>query len=173
MTGHRFVLDEHMKPFLGLPLDLFDFDIVALKNFEPAFVNTMTPDWVIYLAAAIRGFTGVITHDRSQLKQENEARVLEQTGIAVITYKKGVADELTKWGLLMAYAPRIVAALDRGERGAFVLPAPGTINPVSAGTLLHEIRSNEKVSAKELRERADRAMGDALAERRKQGLWAP
>ena len=171
MALHRFLLDEHMKPFIGLPLDLFGFEIVELKHFDANLVNTATPDWIIYLAAAKSAFTGLITNDQGQLSQENEARALDQTGIAVVTYRKGVNDELTKWGLLMAYSPRIVAALDRGERGAIVLPKPGALTFRSPRSLLHNIEMRERVSAKELRNRADQAMKDQLAQRRKEDLW--
>lgn len=160
-----------MNPFPGLPLDLFGFDIVELRDFNRSFVNTATPDWVLYLAAADSGLTGLITHDEGQLTQENEARALQRTGIAIITYRKGVQDELTKWGLLMAYAPRIVKKLDEGERGAIVLPAPGTPMTKSAGSLLHHIRMREQTSAAQLRHRTDRSMRDELTRRKLERLW--
>lgn len=160
-----------MKPFPGLPLDLFGFEIVRLSDFEPAFVNTATPDWLLYLAAAERGLTGVITHDQSQLNQENEVRALDLTGGAVVTYRKGVADELTKWGLLMAYAPRITSTLDRGERGALILPTPGPINVSQPRSLLQQIRKRERVSAQELRDRADKVMRNELSRRNMKNLW--
>ncbi len=167
---YRFVLDEHMKPFEGLPLDLFGFGIVVLKDFEPSFVNTATPDWVIHLSAASRGFTGVITHDHSQLFQENEMRALELSGIAIITYRKGV-DELTKWGLLMAYATRIVAALDRGERGAIVLPAPGAVNAQAADRNLATLARHGNVTPRELRKRADESMKAELYRLSLTDIW--
>lgn len=124
--AYSFLLDEHMMPFPGLPLDLFGFEIIRLRDFDATYVNTETPDWLLYLAAANAGLTGLITHDNSQLEQANEMLALEMSGMALITYRKGTNDELTKWGLLMAYAPRIVRMLDQGIRGAITLPAPGT-----------------------------------------------
>lgn len=160
-----------MNPFPGLPLDLFGFDIIELRQFNRSFVSTATPDWVLYLAAAESGLTGLITHDEAQLSQENEARALQLTGIAVITYRKGVQDELTKWGLLMAYAPRIIRKLDEGARGAIVLPSPGAPATRSPGSLLHDIQMREHTSASELRHRADRSMRDELSRRKLQSLW--
>jgi hypothetical protein len=171
LPNYAFLLDEHMKPFSGLPLDLFGFDLIELRAFNRSFVSTATPDWILYLAAAAAGLTGLITNDEGQLAQENEARALDLTGLAVVTYRKGVQDELTKWELLMAYAPRIVKKLDSGERGAIVLPAPGSPNTLAPKTLLHEIRTREKVSAPELRHRADRTMQDELARRKLDRLW--
>ncbi|MGI9193728.1 MAG: hypothetical protein ACR2FO_04365 [Actinomycetota bacterium] len=168
---YRFLLDEHMKPFPGLPLDLFGFEIVRLGDFDRSFVNTATPDWILYLAAAARGFTGLITHDKSQVTQENEVRSLELTGIAVVTYHKGVNDELTKWGLLMAHSPRIVAALKRPERGAFVLPTPGPVKVSPPGALLRQIEAREKVGSQEVRGRADVAIKNELSRRRLSHLW--
>lgn len=161
--AYSFLLDEHMMPFPGLPLDLFGFDIVRLRDFNPAFINTETPDWVLYLAAAKAGLTGVITHDNSQLEQENEMLALERSGLALITYRKGTNDELTKWGLLMAYAPRIMKILENGNRGVITLPAPSTPESRPASQQIAGIARRNKSSQQEVRDRASKAMSEEIA----------
>lgn len=168
---YRFILDEHMRPLPGLPADLLGFEIQSLRDFHASFVNTATPDWVIYLAVAQRNYTGLITHDFAQLGQENEVRALQRTGISIITFRKGIADEITKWGLLLAYSQRILRQLDQGERGAFVLPAPATPDVRKADDLLRQLKRAQGVSAKEIRDRADRAMQEDLARRKLSRLW--
>lgn len=171
MTKFTFLLDEHMKPFAGLPIDLFGFGIMTLKEFDPSFVNRATPDWILLLAAAERGLTGVITNDLSQLSQENEVRALEVTGISVITYRKGVNDELTKWGLLMAYSPLILRHLDQGHRGALILPTPGSVDHRPTGSLLRVIEERKDVGSGELKRRADKEMKSELSARGLNKLW--
>lgn len=160
-----------MRLFPGLPLDLFGFRLTELRTFNARLVNTATPDWILYLAVAAAGRTGIITHDADQLHQDLEARALDVTGITVITYRRGVRDEFTKWGLLMAYAPRIVALLDGGHRGAIILPDPRAAEPLSIGRIYRNIEKLTGDNAQVIRTRSDAAMTEELKERAMTSLW--
>jgi hypothetical protein len=160
-----------MRVFPGLPLDLFGFDLVELRTFDSRLVSTATPDWVLYLAAAAGHLTGLITHDARQLQQELEVRALELTGITLVTYRPGVQDELTKWGLLMAYAPKIQVLLDRSPGGAIVLPEPRSPEAVPVGKLYREIKAIQGDNAQVIRTRADREMQARLNAQGLHALW--
>lgn len=160
-----------MRVFPGLPLDLFGFEIRELRAFDAALVNTATPDWLLYLHAASGGFTGIITHDADQLHQELEARALEVTGLVVVTFRRGVQDELTKWGLLMAYAPKVVSLLDEGHQGAIVLPEARSAEAVKVGKLYRDIEKQGGDNAQVIRTRSDAKMQAELERRGKESLW--
>lgn len=165
------LLDEHMMPFEGLPLDLFGFDLISLRDFDSKLVSTATPDWMVYLAAQAGGLDGVITHETNQLGQELEARALEVSGLLVVGFRKGAADEVTRWGLLMAYSRRILRLLQAGERGYVELPVPGPLKPLGATAHLQGMASQDGSSAPEVRARADKQMKDELSKRRSKHLW--
>ena len=168
---YRFLLDEHMMPIPGLPLDIFGFEVVPLRQHDSSLVSTGTPDWMIYLAAKAGGFTGVITHETAQLSQDLEARAFYLTDITLIGFRKGVSDEITKWGLIMAYGPRIVKALDRGDRGLFLLPAPGAMNPEPAGRIFGERVKESGISFQEFLRRSELKMRNELTARGRDSLW--
>jgi hypothetical protein len=168
---YRFLLDEHMMPLEGLPLDTLGFELIPLGEYNPALVSKKTPDWMLYLEARRARMTGLITHETRQLNQDLEARALEVADIVLISFKKGMPDEITKWGLLMAYSRRIVDVLRAGERGSIELPSPGVLSATKAADFVAKRSQGLKISGHQMRDQADKEMKARLAAAKKEKIW--
>src|SRR4051794_30129802 len=116
IPGARFLLDQGFPPD---PIGTWRLDkrveYVPLRRFAPEFADETTPDWMLYVAAAAGGFQGLVTGDKSQLKQDTELIALTQTQVTLITWRHGDEDPITRWGQLLAYMPQILKRMEPGK----------------------------------------------------------
>lgn len=171
--ARRFLLDQGFpKPVVEVhELD----ESVAyehLSDFAPELSKVSTPDWLIYLAAAAGGFDGVVTRDQSQIEQREELVVLDRSNLSVVTWRKGLDDPVTEWGLLVAYMPLILKYIDREGPAIFLLPKPNLDprNVLKRRQAAYELARSLDVSFPEMRSAALALMRDELHRRNKPEL---
>jgi hypothetical protein len=101
LPDRRWLLDQNF-PRPRFAADQLDrtVEYVHLYDFNRAFSNTSTPDWVLHLAAEDSGFEGVVTTDPSQLGQDEEAVALTATRLSVVTWRTRIDDPVVLWGSL-------------------------------------------------------------------------
>ncbi len=121
----RFLLDQN---FPRDPIGTHRLDrrveYVRLNTFAPDLSERTTPDCMLYLAAAAGGFHGLVTGDKAQLTQDTELIALSLTKIALITWRHGDDDPVTRWGQLLAYMPQILKVMEPGKGLVVTIPNP-------------------------------------------------
>jgi hypothetical protein len=121
----RFLLDQQF------PKPMFDIraldESVTYEHFAdvaPADSMTSTPDWMLHVIAADRGFDGVVTLDRAQLDEETELVALSLAQISVVTWKRDDEGPVVLWGQVLAYMPQVVILLEQVRPLVITLPNP-------------------------------------------------
>ena len=122
----QLLLDEGFPSPPGFDVSIVDGSVkaVALRDFDTALTSTRTPDWYLYLRAEQEGFDALVTHDRGQLRQAEELRVISKTKLSLITWRKPLSDPIREWGQLLAYLPEIRRLLEQHGPSLVLLPAP-------------------------------------------------
>ena len=121
----QFLLDQN---FPRPVIDVHSLDASVryqhLYDFDRRLATTSTPDWMVYLAAQLGGFDGIVTRDRSQLDQDEEVVALTRTTLTVVTWRRRIEDPVTEWGQLLAYMPQILKVMDETGPTICLLPEP-------------------------------------------------
>jgi hypothetical protein len=143
-----------------------------LSDFAPELSKVSTPDWLVYLAASAAGFDGVVTRDQSQIEQREELVVLDRSSLSVVTWRKGLDDPVTEWGLLVAYMPLILKHIGREGPAIFLLPKPNLDprNIINKREAAYQLAKSMDVSFPEMRSGALILMREELGRRGRDDL---
>ena len=122
----RFLLDQGFpKPVVAIEELDRNVSYVHLSDAFPEFAATSTPDWMVILLAAERGFAGLVARDEKSLQTpESVVALALNPHLSFVTWRAPIEDPVAEWGQLMAYMPLVLKALDQGRSGIFWLPKP-------------------------------------------------
>ncbi len=171
----RFLLDQNFPadPIRTHRLDK-RVEYVPLRVFAPDFAKVSTPDWMLYIAAAVGGFDGLVTGDKSQLSQDTELIALTLTRVTLVTWSHGDDDNVTRWSQLLAYMPQILKRMEPGKGIVVSIPSPRLNAASSAVELPSDLAraraGRDKLSYPERRARELAVMRPYLAERGRDDL---
>lgn len=166
----RFLLDQ------GFPKpqwEMSDLDAsiayTHLSDEAPELSRSSTPDWLVYLVAAARGYDGVVTSDRAQLTQDVELIALTLTSLSIVTWRRGDNDPITRWAQLLIYMRDIRRRIADGQGNSiFLIPnaALPAGNVEKASDLARRKEAEDRVSFSERRTAALAIMRAEVAQRR-------
>lgn len=170
----KLLLDQNFPKPPGF--DVHDVDntvqVEHLADFDVALTRSKTPDWFIYAKAALAGFDGLVTRDKSQLEQTEEVWVLTKLPLLVVTFWKSIEDPISEWGQLLAYLP-LLQKESVGSSSVIVrLPRP-TIsqkNRIPATELLGTMAREQGISNQQFRRDAERQVRAYLSDHDPGGL---
>ncbi len=166
----RFLLDQGFPrdPIRTERLDRH-VEYVHLHAFAPELSDVSTPDWMLYIAAAVGGFDGLVTGDKSQLQQDDELIALTLTNVTLVTWRDGDEDPVTRWAQLLAYMPQILRRMEPRKGIVVSIPNPrlgaGTNAVELPGHIARSRSASDKVSFSEGRSRALATMRPYLIQR--------
>jgi hypothetical protein len=169
----RFLLDQN---FPHPVIDIHSLDARVqyqhLDDFDRRLAATSTPDWMVYLAAQVGAFHGIVTRDRSQLQQDEEIVALTRTSLTVVTWRRPIEDPVTEWGQLLAYMPQILKVMHEVGPAICLLPEPrlaasGVDKPINAA---RRRAAEQRRTVSELRSETYRSMRTELRKRKREDL---
>lgn len=144
-------------------------EYVPLRAFAPEMAEVSTPDWMLYIAAAVAGFEGLVTGDKNQLTQDTELIALTLTKVTLVTWSHGDDDNVTRWSQLLAYMPQILKRMEPGKGMVVSIPSPrlsSSSNAVEQPSDLARARTmRDKVSFPERKARELAVMRPFLEQR--------
>lgn len=127
---------------------------------------------MVYLAAQLGEFDGIVTRDRSQLQQDEEIVALTRTSLTVVTWRRPIEDPVTEWGQLLAYMPQVLKIMGEVGPAICLLPEPRMVTtnidkPINAA---RRRAADQRRTVSELRSEAYKFMRTELQKRKRPDL---
>jgi hypothetical protein len=143
----RVLLDQGFPDPPGFqPTDIdATVEYVPLIRFAPELAKESTPDWMVILAAADRGFDALAVDDQELKENELCLVALSYVSVSLIAWTRGI-DAITGWAQLVAYAPKIARRVAEAGPNIFLLP---TVQ-LAKGTNYFKAVARARQKAKEL-----------------------